>query len=74
MRLVEFALMGLPALFVIGWLMGLRHARFRFLALIAGALAVVGGLLFWMGDERGFTGHYTPARWQDGRVTSGQGS
>jgi hypothetical protein len=73
MRFVELALMSLPLLLVAAWFMGARHASFRGLGVIACALAVLGVLLFWMGDQRGFTGHYTPARLQDGRVLPGQG-
>ncbi len=68
MRFVELALMSLPLLLVIAWFMGARYASFRGLAVIAGMLAVLGLVLFWMGGERGFTGSYRPARMQDGRV------
>ncbi len=68
MRFVELALMSLPLLLVIAWFMGARYASFRGLAVIAGVLAVLGLVLFWLGGERGFTGSYRPARMQDGRV------
>jgi hypothetical protein len=71
-RFVELALMSLPVLLVIAWFMGARYASFRGLAVIAGLLALVGLLLFWMGGERGFTGSYRPARLQDGRVVPGR--
>jgi hypothetical protein len=74
MRFAELALMSLPLVLLAAWLLGARHASFRGLAVIAGLLAMVGLLLFWLGGERGFTGHYTPARLQDGRVVPGQGS
>jgi hypothetical protein len=67
-RFVELALMSLPLLLVIAWFMGARYASFRGLAVIAGVLAVLGLVLFWLGGERGFTGSYRPARMQDGRV------
>ena len=74
MRFVELALMSLPVALAVAWFLGARHARFRGLAVIACALAALGGVLLWMGDSRSFTGHYTPARLQDGRVVSGGGS
>ncbi len=74
MRVAELALMSLPVVLAIAWLMGARYASFRGLAVIACVLAAFGGVLFWMGDSRSFTGRYTPARLQDGRVVSGGGS
>jgi hypothetical protein len=73
MRFVELALMSLPLALVVAWVMGARHASYRGLAVIAVLLGVLGGVLFWMGDERGFLGVYTPARLQDGRVVPGGG-
>ena len=74
MRFVEIALMALPLALVIAWFMGARHASYRGLAVIACVLAALGGTLIWMGDHRGFTGRYTPARLQDGRVLPGGGT
>ena len=74
MRFVEWGLMSLPAALVVAWLMGVRTASFRILGVTALGLAVLGGLLFWMGDSRGFTGAYTPATLRNGQVVSGQGS
>lgn len=74
MRFVELALMSLPVLLAVAWFMGARYASYRGLAVIACALAALGGVLVWMGDDRGFIGHYTPARLQNGHVVSGGGS
>ncbi len=73
MRFVELALMCLPLALLVAWFMGARYASYRGLAVIACALAGLGGVLFWLGDSRSFTGHYTPARLQDGRVQTGGG-
>jgi hypothetical protein len=73
MRFIELALMSLPLALVVAWFMGARHASFRGLAVIAGLLAGLGGILFWMGDERGFRGRYVPAHLEDGRVVPGRG-
>jgi len=74
LRWIELALMSLPVVLAVAWFMGARHASFRGLAVIAGVLAVLGVLLFWMGDERGFTGAYRPARLQNGQVIPSQGN
>ncbi len=74
MRIAELALMSLPVMLAIAWIMGARYASYRGLAVIVCVLAALGGVLFWMGDSRGFLGHYTPARLQDGRVMPGGGS
>jgi hypothetical protein len=74
MRFIELALMSLPGVLLLAFLLGARHASLRAMAVAAACLAALGGALFWMGDQRGFTGHYTPAKLQDGRVIPGQGS
>ncbi len=74
MRFIELALMSLPLLLAVAWVMGARHASFRGLAVIACLLGVLGAVLFWMGGARGFTGLYAPARLQDGRVVPGPAS
>ena len=68
MRYTELALMSLPLLLAVAWLLGLRHASFRAFMLIALALAALGALLIVFGEERGFTGTYIPARLQNGHV------
>ncbi len=74
MRFVELALMSLPLVLVVAWVMGARHASYRGLAVIALLLGLLGGALFWMGDARGFLGAYTPARLQNGQVVPASGS
>jgi hypothetical protein len=73
MRFVELALMSLPLALLVAWFMGARHASYRGLAVIAVLLGVLGGVLFWMGDERAFVGAYVPARLLGGRVVPGGG-
>lgn len=74
MRFAELALMSLPLWLLIAWIMGARHASFRGLAVIACAVAALGGALFWFGGERSFTGRYQPAHLEHGEVVQGQGS
>jgi hypothetical protein len=69
MRAAEIFLLLLPALLVAAWFMGLRHAGYRAFAAIAGGLVLLGVALVWFGQQRGFTGAYTPARLRDGQVT-----
>lgn len=73
MRLAELALTGLPLLLLAAWLCGLRHARWRALLAASLALAALGGALFVLGEQRGFTGLYTPARLQNGRIVPEHG-
>ncbi len=65
--------MGLPQVLIAGWFMGLRHASYRVFMAIALLLAAAGGALYWMSAERAFTGAYSPAHLQDGRVVPGRG-
>jgi hypothetical protein len=69
MRSVEFFLIVLPVLLVVGWFMGLRHAGYRAFAAIAGGLLILGVALVFFGQQRAFTGAYTPARLQNGQIT-----
>jgi len=68
MRSAEIFLLVLPVLLVVAWFMGLRHAGYRAFAAIAAGLAILGVALVWFGQERAFTGAYTPARLQNGQV------
>jgi len=72
-RAFELALVSLPGVLLVAWFLGLRHASYRFFMAAALALAVTGAALFWFGEQRGFTGHYTPARWQNGHIVPGTG-
>jgi hypothetical protein len=71
MRTVELMLMGLPLLLIGAWFAGLRHASYRVFLAIALLLAGLGGALYWMSEDRAFTGHYNPAALRDGRVVPG---
>jgi hypothetical protein len=72
-RFAEFGLISLPVVLAAAWLLGVRHASFRTFMTLALALAVFGGTLFWFGEQRSFTGAYTPAQLQNGKVVRGQG-
>jgi len=63
--------MSLPVLLIGAWFAGLRHASYRAFLGIAVLLAILGGALYWMSEDRAFTGHYNPARLRDGRVVPG---
>jgi len=71
-RFAELALISLPVLLAAAWLMGVRHASFRIFMILALGLAALGVVLFWFGEQRSFTGAYTPARLQDGKVVRNQ--
>ncbi len=73
MRFAELALISLPVLLAAAWLLGVRHASFRTFMALALALAALGGTLFWFGQQRSFTGAYTPAQLQNGKVVRSQG-
>jgi hypothetical protein len=73
-RFAELALISLPVLLTIAWLFGVRHASFRTFMALAICLAALGVALFWFGEQRSFTGAYTPAQLQNGKVVRGQGS
>ncbi len=68
MRTAELLLLSLPALLLAAWFAGLRRAPLRVLVAAAVGLAVLGGGLWWFGEQRDFTGRYTPARLQNGRI------
>jgi hypothetical protein len=72
-RFAELGLMSLPFVLAAAWLLGARHASFRTFMVLAVCLAGLGVALFWLGENRSFTGVYTPARLQDGKVVRGQG-
>jgi hypothetical protein len=72
-RFAELALISLPVLLAAAWLLGVRHASFRTFMALALALAALGGTLFWFGEQRSFTGAYTPAQLQNGKVVRSQG-
>ena len=72
-RFAELALVSLPFLLVLAWLLGLRHASYRAFMLLALILAALGAALFWFGEQRSFTGAYSPARLQNGKVVREQG-
>ena len=69
MRSAEIFLLLLPVLLVVAWFMGLRHAGYRVFAAIAGGLLILGAALVFFGQQRAFTGAYTPARLQNGQIT-----
>ena len=71
MRFAELALISLPVLLATAWLLGLRHASYRAFMALALCLAALGVALLWFGEQRSFTGTYTPARLQDGKVVRG---
>jgi len=71
MRTVEVLLMSLPLLLIAAWFAGLRHASYRVFLAIAVLLAGLGGALYWMSEDRAFTGHYNPATLRNGRVVPG---
>ena len=73
MRFAELALISLPVLLAAAWLMGLRHASFRVFMLMAVVLAGIGTTLVIFGEQRGFTGTYTPAKLQNGQVVPEHG-
>jgi hypothetical protein len=73
MRYAELALISLPAVLALAWVLGLRHAGYRAFMAMALVLAALGGTLIVFGEQRGFTGAYTPARLQDGRVVPEHG-
>ncbi len=73
MRFAELALASLPVVLAITWLVGVRYANPRLVLALALVLAGIGLGLICMGQERGFTGAYTPARLQDGRVVPEHG-
>ena len=71
MRTVEVILMSLPLVLIAAWFAGLRHASYRVFLAIAVLLAGLGGALYWMSEDRAFTGHYNPATLRNGRVVPG---
>jgi hypothetical protein len=71
-RFAELALISLPVLLAAAWLLGVRHASFRTFMVLALGLAAFGLVLFWLGEQRSFTGAYTPAQLQDGKVVRDQ--
>ena len=71
MRTAEVLLMSLPLLLIAAWFAGLRHASYRVFLAIAVLLAGLGGALYWMSEDRAFTGHYNPAALRDGRIVPG---
>lgn len=73
MRFAELALISLPLWLATAWLLGVRHASFRAFMVMAVCLAGVGAALLWFSEQRSFTGAYTPARLQNGRVVREQG-
>jgi hypothetical protein len=68
MRTVELLLLSLPAILLVAWFMGLRHASTRTFMAAALLLAAIGAALWWFGEQRAFTGRYSPARLQNGRI------
>jgi hypothetical protein len=68
MRTAELLLISLPALLIVAWFLGLRHASMRVFMAGAVALAVLGLVLFWFGQQRGFVGRYRPAQLRDGQI------
>ena len=71
MRTVELLLMSLPLVLIVAWFAGLRHASYRVFLVIAVLLAGLGGALYWMSEDRAFTGHYNPAALRNGRIVPG---
>jgi hypothetical protein len=71
MRTIEILLMSLPLLLIGAWFAGLRHASYRVFLAIALLLAGLGGALYWLSEDRAFTGPYNPASLQNGRVVPG---
>jgi fucose permease len=65
--------MSLPVVLAMAWLLGLRHASYRALMVLALCLAALGVALFWFGEQRSFTGAYTPARIENGKILPGRG-
>jgi hypothetical protein len=74
MRFAEIALISLPVLLALAWVMGLRHASYRIFLVIALGLAALGAGMILLGEQRSFTGHYTPARLENGRVVPEHGA
>ncbi len=72
MRLAELVLISLPGLLVLAWFLGLRHAGYRSLMVVALLLAALGIAMYLIGQSDRFTGPYDPARLQGGRVVPGQ--
>jgi hypothetical protein len=68
MRTAELLLLSLPAILLVAWFLGLRHASYRTFMAAALLLAAVGVGLWWFGEQRAFTGRYSPARLQNGRI------
>jgi Na+-driven multidrug efflux pump len=71
-RFAELALVSLPFLLVLAWVLGLRHAGYRAFMVLALILAGIGAALYWFGEQRSFTGAYTPARLEHGKVVRDQ--
>ncbi len=71
MRYAEYALMLVPVGLAVAWFCGIRGLSTRGTMAALLLLAAMGGALYWMGNDRSFTGHYTPARLQDGTVVPG---
>jgi hypothetical protein len=73
LRFAELALISLPLWLIAAWLLGVRHASFRAFMAMALCLAGLGLALLWFSEQRSFTGAYTPASLQNGKVVREQG-
>ncbi len=71
MRYADIALTLIPVALLIAWFSGVRGLSPRGTVLALGLLAAIGATLVWMGHDRGFVGHYQPARLHDGEVMPG---
>jgi len=71
LRYADIALLLIPVALLAAWIAGVRGLSPRGIGVILGTLGVLALLLVWLGQERGFTGHYEPAHLDQGRVAPG---
>jgi hypothetical protein len=71
MRYADLALLLIPAGLAIAWLSGVRGLSRRGILVALALLCGLGGMLLWLGADRGFIGHYEPAHLSGTRIVPG---
>jgi ABC-type transport system involved in cytochrome c biogenesis permease subunit len=74
MRVAELALLMVPIMLAIAWLLGLRGLSHRGTVAALLLLAGLGLALVWLGEDRSFTGRYVPAHLQGTEIVPGHPS